>query len=155
MTVDTRNTTTSTLQFVSYATVIDLSGGAYRELKFIVKVRVVENSVKSHVGKVYEIQKRTLGSTPRIDRTIRPSKPNVDVETVCAVSGVALAVRRARSAAVEASTRDVTAPDDAMIRTESSEGIKRVKVTEYGPPQIYRKGAGHEHPCWCSFLARW
>ena len=102
-------------------------GEAYRELKFIVKVRVVENSVKSHVGKVYDTQKRTLGSTLKIDRMTRPSKPNVDVETVCAASGVALAVRRACSAlamvVVDASTRDVTTPDDAMITKVVSEGL--------------------------------
>jgi hypothetical protein len=134
-------------------------GEAYRELKFIVKVRVVENSVKSHVGKVYDTQKRTLGSTPKIDRVTRPSKPNVDVETVCAASGVALTVRRACSAlamaAVDASTRDVTTPDDAMITKVVGEGLKCKKITGCNPPQIYRKDAEHRHPCWCCFLSRW
>lgn len=122
------------------------------------KVRVVENSVKSQVGRVYDSQKRTLGSTPKIDRITRPSRPNVDVDRVCAASGAPLAVCKAcftlGTAAVEASTRDVTALEDAMITEGFEEGIECVEITECSPPQICREGAGHKHPCWSSFQAR-
>lgn len=119
MIVDTRNTTTSTLLFVSHANNNRVFDRAYKELKFIVNVRVVENRVKSHVGKVYDIQKRTLGSTPNIDKMTRPSKPNVEVEATRTASGAAPVVRRACSvpdtAAVDASTRDVAIADAAMV----------------------------------------
>lgn len=57
----------------------------------------------------------------------RPSRPNVDVETVCAASGAALAVRAAcpapDMAAVEASTRDVTTADAAMMTIVMKRGL--------------------------------
>lgn len=84
-------------------------------------VRVVENKVKSHVGKVYDTQNRMLGSTPSIDRMIRPSKPNVDFEATCVVPVVASPVCRASSAlaraAVDASATDLPTADAAMIKT--------------------------------------
>jgi len=63
-----------------------------------------------------------LGSTPRIDKMTRPSKPNVDVEAVsvacCATTGVARTCFAFDMTAVEASTIDVAAPDAAMITRE-------------------------------------
>lgn len=50
--METRKTATSTLSVVSPAITSFVSVTAYKELKFIVNVRVVENRVKSHVGKV-------------------------------------------------------------------------------------------------------
>jgi hypothetical protein len=47
-------------------------------VKFIVNVRLIEKRVKSHVGNVYDTQKRTVGSTLRIERIVRASRPNVE-----------------------------------------------------------------------------
>lgn len=57
----------------------------------MVKVSVVENRVKSHVGSVYETQKRTDGSTLRMERMTRPRRPKVEEETVSG-GGVAATV---------------------------------------------------------------
>jgi hypothetical protein len=50
---------------------------AYRVVKFIVKVRLMEKRVNSHVGKVYVTQYRMVGSTLKMDRMTRPSRPKV------------------------------------------------------------------------------
>ena len=47
-------------------------------MKFIVKVRLIENRVKSHVGSVYVNQKRMVGSTLKIERITRPNMPKVE-----------------------------------------------------------------------------
>lgn len=50
----------------------------------MVKVKLIEKSVKSHVGKVYVTQYRIVGSTLKMDRITRPSRPKV-VEGVVSV----------------------------------------------------------------------
>jgi hypothetical protein len=47
-------------------------------VKFIVNVKLMEKSVKSQVGNVYDTQKRTVGSTLRMERMVRASRPNVE-----------------------------------------------------------------------------
>jgi hypothetical protein len=44
----------------------------------MVNVKLIEKSVNSQVGSVYETQKRIVGSTLRIERITRPKTPNVD-----------------------------------------------------------------------------
>ena len=124
---------------------------AYKELKFIVNVRVVENRVNSHVGKVYEIQNRMLGSTPNVQRSIRPSNPSAELGAACVVSGAALPVCRDCSAlaiaAVDTSMRDLAAADAAMIMMViCRRDWKARKVTSSNPPQIYRSGVGNQRP---------
>ena len=69
-----------------------------------------------------------------MDRTTRPSRPNVDLVTVSEASGAVMGVRRACSAldmaAVEASTRDVTTPDVAMITTVVGVGERDAQMQE-------------------------
>lgn len=110
------------------------------------KVRVVEKSVKSHVGKVYDTQKRMLGSTLSIERMTRPSKPNVDLEATSVASGEALAVCKVRSAAAAASTRDVVTVEAMVTTVEGCKRYKMQQITEYSPPLIYRSGAGKRCP---------
>lgn len=63
-------------------------GAAYRVVKFMVKVKLMENSVKSHVGKVMVvkvmIQYRAPGRTLRMVRITRPRRPNVEGDDVSA-----------------------------------------------------------------------
>jgi hypothetical protein len=60
-----------------------------------------------------------LGSTPKVDRMIRPSNPKADLEAACVISGTASPVCRDWSvlaiAAVDTSRRDLAAADAAMI----------------------------------------
>jgi hypothetical protein len=62
--------------------------GTYKVVKFIVNVRLMEKSVKSHVGRVMVvkvmIQYRVPGSTRRTVRMARARKPNV--EGVCSAA---------------------------------------------------------------------
>jgi hypothetical protein len=55
---------------------------SYKVVKFIVNVRLIENNVNSHVGKVMVvtviIQYRMLGITRKIARTTRPKRPKVE-----------------------------------------------------------------------------
>ena len=53
-----------------------LKENSYKVVKFIVNVRLMEKRVKSHVGKVYVNQNKSVGSARRIDSTTLPSKPN-------------------------------------------------------------------------------
>lgn len=77
----------------------------------------------------------------------RPSRPNVDPEAICAAPGTVLDVCRVRSAtAVEASTRDDTAPDAAMITIDVGECAGRAEITEDSSSPIYCSGAGQKHP---------
>ena len=54
----------------------------HRVVKFIVKVKLMENSVNSHVGSVMVAkvisQKRTPGMMVKSDRTGRPKEVNMD-----------------------------------------------------------------------------
>lgn len=60
-----------------------------------------------------------LGSTPNVQRMIRPSNPKADLEAACVVSGTASPVCRDCSAfaiaAVDTSMRDSAAADAAII----------------------------------------
>jgi hypothetical protein len=47
-------------------------------VKFIVNVRLIEKSVKSHVGNVYDTQKRIVGITLRVERIVCASRPDVE-----------------------------------------------------------------------------
>jgi hypothetical protein len=51
---------------------------SYRVVKFIVNVRLIEKSVNNQVGRVYETQKRIVGSTLNMESTTRPNMPKVD-----------------------------------------------------------------------------
>lgn len=83
-----------------------------------------------------------LGSTPNIDKMTRPNKPNVDVETIFAASGAEMGVCTACTAldmaAVEASTRDVTAMDAAMITTVVGGQMRGPNVRK-SPNAVLRK----------------
>jgi hypothetical protein len=56
--------------------------GTHRVVKFIVKVKLMENSVNSHVGSVMVAkvisQKRMPGIKLKSDRTGRPKEANMD-----------------------------------------------------------------------------
>ena len=78
---------------------------AHRVVKFMVKVRLMENRVKSHVGRVIVvkvmIQYNAPGRTVRIRRITRASRPRVeDSVVVSKFLTVAAAVCKA-SASVE------------------------------------------------------
>ena len=93
----------------------------YRVVKFMVKVRLMENSVNSHVGKVYVTQYKTVGSTLKMERTTRPSRPKLVGGGVSAAFMPSTDVDRAsavwKTAALEASTsdREVAVPGAAMV----------------------------------------
>jgi hypothetical protein len=95
-------------------------------VKFIVKVKLIENRVKSHVGSVYDTQKRTVGSTLRIERTTCPSTPRADDGAVSAAFIAARVVWTASGAwdttAAELFTSDVTASGTAMVDGVLCEG---------------------------------
>jgi hypothetical protein len=61
-------------------------------VKFIVKVRLIEKSVKSQVGKVYDNQKRMVGSTLRMESITCPSTPKVDLGALSAAFRAAMDV---------------------------------------------------------------
>jgi hypothetical protein len=61
-------------------------------VKFIVKVKLIEKSVKSHVGSVYDTQKRIVGSTLNIESITRPRTPKVDVGALSAAFRAAMDV---------------------------------------------------------------
>jgi hypothetical protein len=86
-------------------------------VKFIVKVKLIENRVNSHVGSVYDTQKRTVGSTLKMET--RPSTPVVEDGAYSAVFIAARVVWTASGAldttAAELSTSDVTASGTAMM----------------------------------------
>lgn len=88
---------------------------AYKVVKFIVKVRLMENSVNSHVGKVMVekvmIQYRAPGKTLRMLRTTRASRPKVD-EGVGFSAALTVAVCRASAALVRV--------DDRVLATEAA-----------------------------------
>jgi hypothetical protein len=88
--VDTTKTTTSMLPWL-----VDFqlcAGSSYRVVKFIVKVRLIEKSVKSQVGKVYDNQKRMVGSTLRMESITCPSTPKVDLGALSAAFRAAMDV---------------------------------------------------------------
>lgn len=77
-----------------------MSRAAYKVVKFIVKVRLMENRVKSHVGRVMVvkvmIQYNAPGRTVMMRRMTRASRPRVeDSVVVSTVLTVAAAVCRA------------------------------------------------------------
>jgi hypothetical protein len=88
-------------------------------VKFIVKVKLIENRVNSHVGSVYDTQKRTVGRTLKMEITTRPSTPVVDDGAFSAVFIAARVVWTASGAldttAAELSTSDETASGTAMM----------------------------------------
>jgi hypothetical protein len=92
---------------------------SYRVVKFIVNVRLIEKSVKSHVGSVYDIQKRIVGSTLRIERIVCASRPNVEDGAIStaftAARGVRTASDASERAAAELCTSDVAASGAAMV----------------------------------------
>lgn len=92
---------------------------SYSVVKFMVNVRLMENRVKSHVGSVYETQKRMVGSTLRIERMTRPRTPKVDDGVLSAALRAAMDVWTASGtlemAAAELLTSGVTASGAAMI----------------------------------------
>ena len=53
-------------------------------VKFIVKVKLIEKRVKSHVGRVCVTQKSMVGRTLKMERMTRPSMPKVDDGAVSA-----------------------------------------------------------------------
>lgn len=53
-------------------------------VKFIVKVKLIEKRVKSHVGSVYVSQKSRVGRTLKMERMTRPRRPKVDEGAVSA-----------------------------------------------------------------------
>jgi hypothetical protein len=69
-------TTTSILSRL--ADVITEQPVSYKVVKFIVNVKLMEKRVKSQAGSVYVIQTRILGSTLRMERMTRPSRPKVE-----------------------------------------------------------------------------
>jgi hypothetical protein len=85
----------------------------------MVKVKLIENKVKSHVGSVYDTQKRTVGSTLRIERIICPSTPKAEDGAASAAFIAARVVWTAAgawdTAAAELLTSDVTASGTAMV----------------------------------------
>jgi hypothetical protein len=92
---------------------------SYRVVKFIVNVRLIENSVKSHVGSVYDIQNRIVGSTLRMERITCPSTPKVDEGVLSAAFIAARDVWTASGAsdmtAAELLTSDVTTSGTPMV----------------------------------------
>lgn len=86
----------------------------YKVVKFMVNVRLIENSVNNHVGKVYVTQKRTVGRTPNTESTTRPKSPKV-VEGGCSADFMAVAVALRAPIVLlttdaEVSTRDTSTP---------------------------------------------
>lgn len=65
---------------------------AYRVVKFMVKVKLIENKVKSHVGSVMVvkviIQYSAPGSTVRMLSITRASRPNVEEDAGISAAGV-------------------------------------------------------------------
>lgn len=88
-------------------------------VKFIVNVRLMEKSVNSQVGSVYDTQNRRVGSTLNIESITRPSMPKVDEGAVSVVFIAASDVGRdsctLEMRAAELFTRDVMASGAAMI----------------------------------------
>jgi len=88
----------------------------------MVKVKLIEKSVNNHVGKVYVIQYRIVGSTLKMDRTTRPSRPKL-VEVVVVSAGFIPSTEFDRASAVlytaaletSASDRDEAVPTVAMV----------------------------------------
>jgi hypothetical protein len=76
----------------------------HRVVKFIVNVKLVEKSVKSHVGSVIVVnvtdQKRILGKTRRRNKSRRPDRPRK--ELVCGLSGAGDVVASCERAGVVA-----------------------------------------------------
>jgi hypothetical protein len=90
-------------------------------VKFIVKVKLMEKSVNNHVGKVYVIQYKMVGSTLKMERTTRPSRPKLvdgvvstgfmpssEDDSACAVLYTAALETSARE-------RDVALPEPAIV----------------------------------------
>jgi len=89
-------------------------------VKFIVKVKLIEKSVNSHVGRVYVTQYRRVGSTLRMDRMTRPKRPKL-VDGVVSAGfmpstelDIASAVLYTTALETSASDRDVAVPGTAM-----------------------------------------
>jgi hypothetical protein len=89
-------------------------------VKFIVKVKLIEKSVNSHVGRVYVTQYRRVGSTLRMDRITRPKRPKL-VDGVVSAGfmpstelDIASAVLYTTALETSASDRDVAVPGTAM-----------------------------------------
>lgn len=106
---------------------------SYSVVKFIVKVKLIENSVKSHVGSVYVTQKRMVGRTLRMDRITRPNKPKVEDGVISAifmaVSEVCAASAALDTTAAELLTSDVTAAGSAMMGNDRAvEGWKILQL---------------------------
>jgi hypothetical protein len=93
----------------------------YRVVKFMVKVKLMEKSVNSHVGRVYVTQYKTVGSTLKMDRITRPKRPKLVDGVVSAGLMPSTELERASAvlciAALEtsASDRDVAVPGTAMV----------------------------------------
>lgn len=94
----------------------------YKDVKLMVKVKLMEKSVNNHVGKVYVTQYRIVGSTLKMDRITRPSRPKL-VEGVVVSAGFIPSTEFDRASAVlytaaletSASDRDVAVPAVAMV----------------------------------------
>ena len=94
---------------------------SYKVVKFIVKVKLIEKSVNSHAGNVYVIQYKTVGSTLRMERMTRPSKPKV-VDGVVSAGFIprieddsASVVLYTAAFETSARDRDVTVPGAAIV----------------------------------------
>lgn len=91
----------------------------YKVVKFIVNVKLMENSVNSHAGKVYVTQYKRVGSTPRTESTMRPRRPKVDDGVISAAFIAATEVTIA-SAALETAAAGLSAIDVTASRIETA-----------------------------------
>jgi hypothetical protein len=87
----------------------------------MVKVKLMEKSVNSHVGKVYVIQYNMVGSTLKMERTTRPSRPKL-VDGVVSTAFMpsteddsASAVLYTAALETSARERDVALPEPAIL----------------------------------------
>ena len=93
----------------------------------MVKVKLMEKSVNSHVGKVYVTQYRTVGSTLKTERTTRASRPKLAGGGASAVFIPTADVERA-SAASWAADLETAAPR-ATIEDMLGDGGTKVTGT--------------------------
>jgi hypothetical protein len=100
----------------------------YKVVKFIVKVKLMEKSVNSHVGRVYVTQYKTVGSTLKMERMTRSKRPKLVDGVVSAGFMPSTEFDRVSAvlytAALEtcASDRDVALPGNAMVAMVGEEG---------------------------------
>ena len=98
----------------------------------MVKVRLMENKVNNHAGKLYVIQNRTVGNTPSTERITRPKRPNGVAEVFSVIFMLATEVATA-SVTLEraAAAADVSASEIAAFSAAISAMVDEQVLPRY------------------------